>query len=172
MTVTCRGAGAPDGQGRVCFFLQRSGFGTRGAQILHRCMALVQQRVKRTEPGRGRVTAFSPMRPGSCNERKCTSLVWSRGTSTRSARRRAKLRDPRSPSPRAPVCPGGGRAPKGLAPPRVGGPRAAGRAPLLLAAAGARGARAPSRVAAATGARHMPSAAPRLEASQAGTGRN
>lgn len=49
---------------------------------------------------------------------------------------------------------------------REGRPRAAAfpptAAPPLLAAAGARGARAPSRAAAATGARHMPSAAPRL----------
>lgn len=96
---------------------------TMGAQILHRFMALVQQRVKYTEPGRGSVTAFSTMRPESCNEPKCTSLCG------------AETHLPEAPGV-VPSCgthallcalqsaQGGGGAPKGLAQPRVGGPRA------------------------------------------------
>lgn len=60
--------------------------------------------------------------------------VWSRNTSTRSAWRRAKLRDPRSPL-RAPVCPRRWRGAEG--PSSASGWRAAGPAPLLLAAGGA-----------------------------------
>lgn len=96
-------------------------------------MALVQQRVKYTEPGRGSVTAFSTMRPESCNEPKCTSLCGAEHIYPK-APGVVPSCGTRSPL-RAPVCPGGGGAPKGLAQPRVGGPRAGAAPPRPRAGA-------------------------------------